>query len=129
MSKTSFNISKQTVYVNNINNDYIAIEKKLFLIIRSNQLEGLNSSLQFIASSDRIQSLITRTKQVLTGEIERFYFPEEDVPLCVIVNKDMVIEDHDLESIPTTDFLAVLEVYLKEMEEFERTQKTEKELE
>ena len=94
-----------------------------------NKLENLNTSISFEYTIPRIQSLITRTKQVLSGDIERFYFPEEDVPLCVIVNKDMVIEDHDLESIPTPDFLAVLEVYLKEMEEFERTQKTKKELE
>ena len=90
---------------------------------------NLNTAMSFEYTISRIQSLITRTKQVLTGEIESFVFPEEQIGPSVLVNSSTVKEWDDLESIPTPDFLAVLEVYLKEMEEFERTQKTKKELE
>lgn len=90
-----------------------------------NNLNNLNSALSFEYNIQRIQSLIFKTEQVLDGEIEFFLFPEEGIGPSVKVEENSVKEWDDLGSIPTLDFLKVLETYLKEMQEFERVNQLE----
>jgi hypothetical protein len=85
-----------------------------------NPLLNLNQSLQFSSAANIVALgiLISKVKQVISGEIESTYFPLEDVLLCVAVTKDRVKEDSDEGSIPTSDFLQILEMFKVELDEY-----------